>query len=482
MAAAKGKNGPCATKLECMNLEEKLSQLRKAAEKSSADRALERQLELLRRRAVSPVARPLPSQRVPRGIEHYVEGCIESNQRGEYFLARESLPFGRPYGNLRVGDVSASDLRSLDLFLEDGALPDPADLIYLDTETTGLAGGTGTCAFLIGIGAVEGPDFVVRQFFLRDYPEEKAILAALAEVLSRYKGFVTFNGKTFDVPLLETRYTLARQRSPFGRMIHLDLLHPARRLWKLRLESCHLTHLEREVLGISRKGDVPGSEIPGIYFDYLRSGDARGLQPVFFHNSLDIVTLAALTAEMARIVRVETALAGGEAIETIVHAGDTPSLDLFSLSRILERAGESEKSASICRRALASGLPVSFEPRALWHLATQHKRRREYEQAVEIWHEITRRESDGFLDALEQLAIHAEHRLRDCSIALGFTERALAWIEGGSARGGSKGWVRLGSLRPPDVQRLTHRLERLRRKLARAGACASLTFSASKQN
>lgn len=465
-----------------MNLEEKLRQLRKAAEKSSADRALERQLELLRRRVVSPVARPLPSQRVPRGIEHYVEGCIESNQRGEYFLARESLPFGRPYGKLRVADVSTSDLRSLDLFVEEAVLPDPAELVYLDTETTGLAGGTGTCAFLIGIGVIEGSDFVVRQFFLRDYPEEKAILAALADELSRYKGLVTFNGKTFDVPLLETRYTLARQRSPFGRMIHLDLLHPARRLWKLRLERCHLTHLEQEVLGISRKGDVPGSEIPGIYFDYLRTGDARGLQPVFFHNSLDIVTLAALTAEMARIVRVESALAAGEAIEAIVPGGDTPGLDLFSLSRIFERTGDSEKSVSVCRRAIASGLPVSFEPRALWHLATQHKRRREYEQAVEIWHEITRRESDGFLDALEQLAIHAEHRLRDCSVALGFTERALAWIEGVSANGRSDGLVRLGSRPRPDVQRLTHRLERLRRKLTRAGASATLGFSAAGQH
>jgi uncharacterized protein len=465
-----------------MNLEEKLRQLRKAAEKTSADRALERQLAMLQRRSASPVTRPLPSRRVPCGIEHYVEGRVERNQRGEYFITRESLPFGRPYGKLRVGDVSVTDLHSLDLFLEDGKLPDPAQIVYLDTETTGLAGGTGTCAFLIGIGAIEGSDFVVRQFFLRDYPEEKAILAALTEVLSGYKGLVTFNGKTFDIPLLETRYTLARQRSPFRRLTHLDLLHPARRLWKLRLESCHLTHLEKEVLGISRKGDVPGSEIPGIYFDYLRSGDARGLQPVFFHNSLDIVTLAALTAEMARIVRVETALAGGEAVDAIMRGGGTPSLDLFSLSRIFERAGDSEKSVSVCRRAIASGLPVTFEPRALWHLATQHKRRREYAQAVEIWHEITRRESEGFLDALEQLAIHAEHRLRDCSVALGFTERALAWIGESTGRINSREVSIAAPRQDADVRRLTHRMSRLRRKLARAAASPELILLAAGSN
>ena len=394
-----------------MNLEEKLRELRRAAEKSSADRELERQLEWLRRRTADTIARPLPGQRVPRGIEHYIEGRLEQHAVGEYFVAQQTLPFGRPYGRLRVGDVSAADLRALELFLQDNVLPDASELIYLDTETTGLAGGTGTCAFLIGLGMIEGADFVVRQFFLRDYPEEKAILAALAQTLAAYKGLVTFNGKTFDVPLLETRYALARQRSPFGRMIHLDLLHPARRLWKLRLESCHLTNLEKEVLGINRKGDVPGSEIPGIYFDYLRTGDARGLQPVFYHNALDIITLAALTAELARVIGAEGNLGSPGAAERM-H-----SLDLFSLSRIFERAGDTEKSVSVCRRALDSGLPSSFEPRALWHLAAQHKRRREYDQAVEIWEEIARRRSAWFVEALEQLAIHAEHRRLDACAA-----------------------------------------------------------------
>ncbi len=455
-----------------MNLEEKLRQLRRAAEKSSADRELERQLEWLRRR--DQTLRPLPAQRVPQGIEHYVEGCVQTNRLGEYFVARQALPFGRPYGKLRVGDVSVSDLGSLEIFLDGGSLPDPTELIYLDTETTGLAGGTGTCAFLIGVGAIEGSDFVVRQFFLRDYPEEKAVLAALAEVLAGYKGLVTFNGKTFDVPLLETRYRLARQRSPFGRMTHLDLLHPARQLWKLRLESCRLTHLEAEVLGVGRTGDVDGSEIPGIYFDYLRSRDARGLQPVFYHNALDIVTLAALTAELARIVRVEAARGVGVGQLDIVAAEECPpGLDLFSLSRIFERAGDRARAARVCRRALDSGLPAALEPRALWHLATQHRRSGEFERAAEIWMEIIRRETDYFLDALEQLAIHAEHRLRDAAAALEFTERALGWL--GSNAGAPprdavvaqwQAWSKLERRR--DLERFRHRQERLKRKTSRS--------------
>jgi uncharacterized protein YprB with RNaseH-like and TPR domain len=461
-----------------MNLEEKLRQLRKAAEKSSADRELERQLEWLRQRDQS--VRPLPAQRVPCGIEHYVEGSVQTNRLGDYFVARQSLPFGRPYGKLRVGDVSVSDLSALDIFLgggldnsEAGSLPDPTELIYLDTETTGLAGGTGTCAFLIGVGAIEGSDFVVRQFFLRDYPEEKAVLAALAELLGRYQGLVTFNGKTFDVPLLETRFRLARQRSPFGRLMHLDLLHPARQLWKLRLESCRLTHLEAEILGIGRSGDVDGAEIPGIYFDYLRSGDARGLQPVFYHNSLDIVTLAALTTELARIIRTESALGVDLGQAEIDCASESaPSLDLFSLSRIFERTGDRARAANVCRRALDLGLPAAIEPRALWHLATQHRRSGEFEQAAEIWKEITRRETDYFLEALEQLAIHAEHRLRDAAAALEFTERALGWLVSNSgiptrdsAAAEWQAWSRLARRR--EAERFRHRLDRLKRKTSR---------------
>jgi uncharacterized protein len=460
-----------------MNLDEKLRQLRRAAEKSSAESELERQLEWLRQRDQS--VRPLPAQRVPCGIEHYVEGAVETNRLGEYFVARQALPFGRPYGKLRVGDVSVSDLGSLEIFLDGGALPDPAELIYLDTETTGLAGGTGTCAFLIGVGAIEGSDFVVHQFFLRDYPEERAMLAALADVLAGYQGLVTFNGKTFDVPLLETRFRLARQRAPFGRMIHLDLLHPARQLWKLRLESCRLTHLEAEVLRMGRSGDVDGADIPGIYFDYLRSGDARGLQPVFYHNSLDIVTLAALTTEMARVirieaargVRVEEAASNGQATVNVAEKS-TPSLDLFSLSRIFERAGDRDRAASICRRALDSGLPAAVEPRALWHLATQHRRSGDFDLAAEIWAEIAQRETDYFLDALEQLAIHAEHRRRDAAAALEFTEKALSWIQsnGGvpappSEAAAWQAWSKAERRR--DLERFCHRRERLKRKALR---------------
>ncbi len=429
-----------------MNLDRKLQQLKKAAAKSVRDSELERQLEYLRRLEESP--RKLPAQRAPKGIEEYVEGQIESNAHGDFYLVRQSLPFGRPYGKLRIGDLATADLSSLALIHQGGKLPDPAKLVYLDTETTGLAGGTGTCAFLIGIGAVEGTEFIIRQFFLRDYPEEKAVLTALGEALEPCEGVVTFNGKTFDIPLLETRYTLARLKSPFRRMVHLDLLHPARRMWKLRLASCELTNLEKGILGIAREGDVPGADIPQIYFDYLRTGNAQHLQPVFYHNALDIVTLAALTLEMARALREdEGALAS--------------SLDLFSLSRILDRARVSERSAAACRRALENGLPGSVEAQALWQLATQYKRRREHEQAAQLWQELSRREEPLALRALEELAIDYEHRRRDATAALVFTTAALDRL-------------RALTSATNQTKRFMKRLERLKRKSMGLTVSASL--------
>jgi hypothetical protein len=425
-----------------MNLDEKLRQLKKASKPRDPDRELEQTLEYLRRMEQAPGPRPLPAQRAAKNIEEYVEGALEKNDLGEYFLARQGFPFGRPYGNLRIGDISIADLSPLNLLFPQAILPAPNRLVYLDTETTGLAGGTGTCAFLIGIGTVEGTQFVVRQFFLRDYPEEKAVLHALAEILNAYEGLVTYNGKTFDVPLLETRYALARQKSPFGRLVHLDALHPSRRLWRLRLESCKLTDLESAVLGIEREGDVPGSEIPGIYFDYLRSGDARGLQPVFYHNALDIMTLAAVTVELARAI-------GDGGASTL----DSP-VDLFSLSRIYETAGSREQSVATCQRALSGGLPEAIEARALRQLALQYKRQRQHELAVETWLELTRRASPLAVEAFEELAIHYEHHRRDPKSAMEFTLAALERL-------------REQPSSPYNSERLIHRLERLQRRSER---------------
>jgi hypothetical protein len=223
-------------------------------------------------------------------------------------------------------------------------------------------------------------------------------------------------------------------------------------LWRLRLESCCLTDLESAVLGIEREGDVPGSEIPGIYFDYLRTGDPRGLQPVFYHNALDIMTLAAVTVELARAI-------GDAGMNSL----DSP-VDLFSLSRMFEFAGSNEQSVETCRRALSGGLPDEIAARALRQLALQYKRQRQHELAVAKWRELAQQSSPLAIEAWEELAIHYEHHQRDPRGAMEFTLSALQLLNAQSPP-------------PPQTERLNRRLERLQRKTAKLQTVAKLPIS-----
>ncbi len=290
-------------------------------------------------RLVASAARR-PAQAPHRPLEELVQGQRVGNERGEFFLIENDLHLETRHGNEPLSRFRTLLPGSVGILTGECHL-DTFDLsraVFLDTETTGLAGGTGTAAFLVGIGFVEGDRFRVRQYFMRDYHEEAALLAGLAEELRRFSFLVTFNGKMFDVPLLETRFRLDRARFPLSDAPHLDLLHPARRLWKARLESCRLQVLESEILGVRRRGDIPGEAIPGIYFDYVRRRDAQAMARVFEHNRLDIVSLAALSVAACRWVEEGSA--------------EDPR-DVLSLAKVLERARLYERSEAEYRRAVA---------------------------------------------------------------------------------------------------------------------------------
>ncbi len=179
----------------------------------------------------------------------------------------------------------------------DSAPPDVRRMLFLDTETTGL-GGPGTYAFLVGLGFVEDDAFVVRQHFIRSPDEEAAMLHAVAETLGECPTITTFNGVSFDVPLLRTRMRALGVKFSFRDILHCDLLYGARRLWQRRLPNCRLQTLEEGVLGFKRQGDVPSGDVPGLYFDFLETGDLDSLEGVFHHNVLDIISLAALMIAM----------------------------------------------------------------------------------------------------------------------------------------------------------------------------------------
>jgi len=330
---------------------------------------------------------------------------------------------------------------------------DPSQWLFLDTETTGLAGGTGTYAFLVGLAWWDAGGLEVEQLFLRDYSEEHAVLETLAARMAERRVLVTFNGRSFDWPLLETRYRMTRRIQASPPAAHLDLLHPARQLWRLKLGSVRLMELEQHVLvplgGIDwrREGDIPGALIPQAYFSYLRGGGPEALSQVFRHNQMDLRGLAALAARLVSLL-------------TDPDAATSDALELYGLSRLVERCGAPQEARRLFERALAAGLPEEADRAARRELARLAKREQDFERATELWEDLLGESRDG-LDAYEQLAIYYEHRARAPERALELARQAFATLR--------KAWQR-GRV-PPAVyrrlrERLSRRLERLEGRTA----------------
>ncbi|PYU68291.1 MAG: hypothetical protein DMG49_16345 [Acidobacteria bacterium] len=301
------------------------------------------------------------------------------------------------------------------------ALEDPRKWLFLDTETTGLAGGTGTYAFLIGLAWWDGDGLQVEQLFMRDFTEEYSLLHELSARVAERPVLVTFNGKSFDWPLLENRFTMTRSIAVPKLAAHLDLLHPARALWKLRLGSVRLIELERHVLdaprlGWHRENDVASALIPQFYFDYLRGGSVEPLRGVVRHNQMDLRGLAALFSKINALLS-----------EPAGARTEVESLDLFGLSRFLQRRGDRDRAHSACAQALTMGLPAEFRPKARRDLALMAKRRGEHARAAEIWLEIVADLHEG-IHASEQLAIYYERQGKDPAKAMQFAKLAVATL------------------------------------------------------
>ena len=348
------------------------------------------------------------------------------------------------------------------------ALEDPEKWLFLDTETTGLAGGTGTYAFLVGLAWWDAGGLQVEQLFLRDFSEEHSMLHELSLRLAERPVLVTFNGKSFDWPLLENRFTMTRKIGVPKLAAHLDLLHPARALWKLRLGSVRLVELERHVLDAGRLGwhrgdDIASSLIPQYYFDYLRGGTADPLAGVAKHNQMDLRGLAALYG------KINALLDEGEA-----NLAETDSRDLFGLSRYLNRRGEKGRAQAVCTQALDAGLPAEYRPQATRELALLAKSRGDMEAAVALWNELVSDRRDG-INACEELAIYYERHEKNLARAVEFAELGLAKL----------GRERAHSHDPMATARLTRieakfvrRLERLRHRMKPANSPGRIALGA----
>ena len=339
----------------------------------------------------------------------------DSAPRQEEPFSREDHDFalGSRYGGatlLRLTEVAEEECARLQIRPEEPGV-DLSRALFLDTETSGLAGGTGTFAFLIGVGHVEEDRFRVTQFLMRSPLGEAAMLEELAVLAAGRRDLVTYNGGSFDLPLLETRFALNGVPSPFRDARHLDLLHPARRLFKPRHENARLTTLEREVLEVERDDDIPGDRIPQVFFDFLRYGDHPAMDSVLAHNRYDIVTLAAL------------ALRALERMDGDWHSDDPA--DLHGAGHHFWRRGESEVAIPLLERALSAGLSGRNRDRCLLDLGERRKQLGDWTGAIDLWREVSIVDSRERLDVLVWLAKHEEHQAKDPARALTHVEDAL---------------------------------------------------------
>jgi uncharacterized protein YprB with RNaseH-like and TPR domain len=382
-----------------------------------------------------------PPKPASHTIDSVVAGSFRATARGEAFVTEQIFAEDYLHGN--VSHLSTFPLSLISQWAND---PRIAELpihkfAFLDTETSGLAGGTGTYAFLVGAARFVDGKFNLRQFFLRDPSEEPAMLEALIEFLAPCEGLVTFNGKSFDAPLLVTRYSLHRIPVPFKNYAHIDLLPLARRLWRDRLPSRALKYLEEHVLGFTRTSDeVPGYEIPWLYFDYLRTGDARPLGGVFYHNAMDVVAMAALLSHISELL--------ADPYSGRVEHG----LDFIALGKLYEDLGHWDEAARLFERGLELGVTESDFGVAVKRLSILQKKRGDVNQALRLWEEAA---GKGHIYAHIELAKYYEHKMRDVKMSLKWAKSARKEVEHADLP---------AYIRKHWLAEIDHRLGRLERK------------------
>jgi uncharacterized protein len=436
---------------------------------------LDRLREIVKGRSAVPVVEggtKVPPERTGSIADHaraaiVLGGAVVERAEGAVIVVDREYEAGSLHGHTRIGDVVSVIREGADAmqvmaqawpaFAPRATAGQPSaatgrDLMFLDLETTGLFGGAGTQAFLVGCAAIDGQSIRVRQFLMPGFEHERAVLAELQAWAGHHGALCTYNGRTFDVPLIETRFMFHRVGCPLDGVPHLDMLHAARRLWRQRPltmgapdpddSSCSLAVLEKHIAGLHRIGDVPGYEIPSRFFRFVRDGDARPLEAVLEHNRLDLISLAVVLAR---------------AIALITRGpGDARTAqEAYGLARVYERAGAHENAEAALLKTIDFARRIGGEPEvhaeALRRLASIRRRTRRVHEAAEAWRELAslpRCAAALRREAMEALAIHYEHRSKNLQVARQHALDLLSDIDANHVR-------------------VRHRLDRLERKLAR---------------
>lgn len=347
-------------------------------------------------------------------IEQVVNGEVVSTPDGETYRVKEYFPFHFRCGEMTLDEILNIPTYPAHLLSKDQRLKelDLGKTLFLDTETTGLSGGTGTFAFMVGLGFFQGDGFLIQQLFMRDYSEERASLSMLNDLLESFQFLVTFNGRHYDIPLLETRFILSRMASKIKEMPNFDLLYPSRKIWKGAYENCRLVTLESKLLGMERVDDVPSEWIPSLYFDYIQTGDARKIHRVFYHNQMDIFAMVALTGRIHLIYHDPQAARPRKGIE---H---------FALGRLFWDHGHREKAIP-CFEIALKRCDDDLAWEVMRWLSLAFKKTGQGEKARSLWEEMGgwHPKKDAF--PYIELAKYHEHRLKDCEGAIAYVDKAL---------------------------------------------------------
>lgn len=351
------------------------------------------------------------SSRKKYPVESVVEGHFQDMIYGQIFCHEEKYQTDHLHGKKPLFPKQPINTLCKWAGASDLSVSDLKNFIFLDTETSGLAGGTGTYAFEVGLGRFTDDGFHLAQFFMRHPGEEPALLAGLTQFMDGMKAVVTYNGKSFDIPLLNTRYTMMGMSSPFIGIEHFDLLPLARRLWRIRLESRTLSNVENQILGVERgEEEVPGYLIPEMYFDYLKTNDARPMSGIFYHNAVDILSLAGLFSHMAFLLHDPHS-------EKITHIED-----VVALARFFEAMGEPHLAEELYQKALSLELSEDLYWDTVERFSFLLKRKENWDKAIPIWEMAA---ENNALYAVEELAKYYEHREKLLAVAKEWTEKGL---------------------------------------------------------
>ena len=378
-------------------------------------------------------------------IETVVDGACVGDETSSFFCMRKHYPLDYLIGDIPLSAALKCTGKEIALSACDDTLLgfDSKRACFMDTETTGLAGGTGTVAFLVGMGYFSETSFVLEQCFLRDYDDEPAMLEYLADRLADVATVVSYNGKSFDLPLLRTRFVQHRTPFPLEGAGHYDLVHAVRRVWKKRLQNCSLGNIEKEVLGLRRHGDVPGFLIPQLWLNYLDTRDARPLAPVFYHHEMDILSLVALAGHLTQVLSAKDGA-------SLRHAEDQ-----LSVVRLYFKNKQYEEAIAEAQRFLdASRIPDALRRECFALLGQACKRAGHFEDMAGTWTQM-HEEFPGDPFAAAELAKYREHQQRDYAAAILICKETLAILEAEGMPGDFS------------VSALRGRLARLERKQAR---------------